>query len=63
MTKLPWSALTKRLTQLNEAELQQMLDDEIATHKRVTVAHRLHQRLSMVRTMRERREIMKRLGE
>ena len=44
-----------------EEEVAQMLDDEITTHKRTAIARRLHQRLCKLRTMRERKELARKL--
>ena len=50
-----------KLPTYTEEEVAQMLDDEIAMHKRTAIARRLHQRLCKLRTMRERRELAARL--
>ena len=46
---------------MSEDELQALLDAEVVGQKRVFVAERLHQRLSAVRTLRERQELMEKL--
>ena len=46
---------------MSEDELQSLLDAEVVGQKRVFVAERLHQRLSAVRTLRERQELMEKL--
>jgi hypothetical protein len=35
-----------------------MLNEEITTYKRVAIAQRLHQRLSKLRSLRERKDIV-----
>lgn len=61
MTKVSWQTLAANLSKYSEAELQQMLDDEVSHHKRTAIARRLHQRFCKLRTMRERRELAARL--
>ena len=61
MTKVSWQVLAVKLPTYTEEEVAQMLDDEIAMHKRTAIARRLHQRLCKLRTMRERRELAARL--
>lgn len=56
-----WRSLNRRLTAMSEDELQSLLDAEVVGQKRVFVAERLHQRLSAVRTLRERQELMEKL--
>lgn len=61
MAKVLWQTLAVNLSKYSEEQVQQMLDDEISTHKRTAIARRLHQRLCKLRTMRERRELAERL--
>ena len=56
-----WRSLNRRLIAMSEDELQALLDAEVVGQKRVFVAERLHQRLSAVRTLRERQELMEKL--
>ena len=49
-----WRELNKRLSGMNEEEVQAMLDAEMAADRRVTVVERLHQRVSALRVTRER---------
>jgi len=56
-----WRSLNRRLNAMTEDELQSLLDAEVVGQKRVFVAERLHQRLSAVRTLRERQELMEKL--
>ena len=52
MAKVLWQTLAVNLSKYSEEQVQQMLDDEISTHKRTAIARRLHQRLFKLRTMR-----------
>ena len=61
MAKVPWQTIAVKLSEYDEPTLERMLDDEINKHKRVAIAKRLHQRLSKLRTMREREELVAQL--
>ena len=61
MAKVSWQTLAVNLSKYTEEEVQQMLDDEINLYKRTAIARRLHQRVCKLRTMRERKEIARRL--
>lgn len=61
MAKVSWQTLAVNLSNYTEEEVQQMLDDEIKLYKRTAIARRLHQRVCKLRTMRERKEIARRL--
>ena len=61
MAKVSWQTLAANLPNYNEEEIQQMLNDEVSTHKRTAIAKRLHQRLCKLRMMRERRELSERM--
>ena len=60
MRKQPdsWRAINRVLRDLTEEELQRMIEVEMSTHRRVVVVERLHQRLSAMRTTRERLALM-----
>jgi len=62
MAKVSWQVIAVKLSEYDEPTLARMLDDEIKKHKRVAIAKRLHQRLSKLRTMRERGELAERMG-
>lgn len=62
MAKVPWQTIAVKLAEYDERTLERMLDDEIHKHKRGAIAKRLHQRLCKLRSMREREEIMARIG-
>jgi hypothetical protein len=49
--------LHKIIMDLSEAELRQMLDDELRGERRRTFMIRLHQRLCALRAQREREEL------
>jgi hypothetical protein len=61
MAKVSWQTLAVKLPSYSEAEVEQMLADEITTHRRGAIARRLHQRLCKLRMARERVEIMERM--
>jgi hypothetical protein len=61
MAKVPWQTIAVKLSEYDEPTLTRMLDEEINKHKRVAIAKRLHQRLSKLRTMREREELVAQL--
>ena len=54
-----WRDLNRKLSLLTEEQVLQLLNDERAGAKRVTVLQRLHQRYTMLRAARERVEILK----
>jgi hypothetical protein len=62
MAKVPWQTIAVKLSEYDEPTLARMLDDEINKHKRIAIAKRLHQRLSKLRTMRERGELVERMN-
>ena len=49
------------LTVATEARVEQLLKEELEQHKRVSYAIRLHQRYTMLRAQRERKDIIERL--
>lgn len=59
MAKVPWQTIAVKLSEYDELTLEQMLDDEINKHKRAAIARRLHQRLCKLRSLRERKELMR----
>lgn len=52
-----WRELTSRLGSLREDELEQMIEDELAGPKRLTLLVRMHQRFTVLRSLRERQEM------
>jgi len=53
-----WRDLNKKLPELSEAAVQQLLQDELVGMRRSTVVVRLHQRLTSLRATRERDELL-----
>ena len=62
MVKVSWQTIAVKLSEYDEPTLERMLSDEIHTHKRAAIAKRLHQRLCKLRSLRERKEIIKRMS-
>lgn len=56
---ITWRNLNSNLSLKSEAEVLTLLNQERATHKRVTVLERLHQRYNTLRVARERVELLK----
>lgn len=56
---LSWRKLNDQLATMSERQVLDMLENERATTKRITVLERLHQRYSTLRAARERAEILK----
>ena len=54
-----WRELNKKLNLLSESEVLALLNAERAGQRRVTFLERLHQRYTMLRCERERREILR----
>ena len=55
---LNWRDLNKILPTLDEDTVKRMLEDERRGEQRVTVLVRLHQRYTILRSARERMEIL-----
>jgi len=53
-----WRELNARLGSLREDELEQLIHEELKGEKRPTLLIRMHQRFSVLRSLRERREIL-----
>jgi len=53
-----WRELNDVLNELNEQKVLTLLNEERTTRRRVTVMTRLHQRYTILRAARERREIL-----
>lgn len=56
---ITWRNLNSNLSLKSEEEVLMLLNQERATHKRVTMLERLHQRYNTLRVARERVEILK----
>ena len=53
-----WRELNARLGSLREDELEQMIREELKGERRPTLLIRMHQRFTVLRSLRERREIL-----
>jgi len=58
MDDVTWRSLAATLNSMSEDNVKQLLDAECVGPKRPIIARRLHQRYSVLRTARERAEIM-----
>lgn len=58
MSHLNWRELNETLNSLDEATVLSLLKDEQKDRQRVTVLTRLHQRYTILRAARERKEIL-----
>lgn len=56
---ITWRKLNSNLSLKSEEEVLILLNQERATHKRVTVLERLHQRYNTLRVARERVELLR----
>ena len=63
MSRVDWRGLAATLNTMSEDEVKRLLDDEMARLRRPSIVKRLHQRYAMLRTARERADLMARLGE
>ena len=59
MKPISWRGLLVKLNQMSEEEVLALLNEERQTHRRASILERLHMRYSVLRTNRERIEIMK----
>ena len=62
MTKVDWRSLAATLNTLSENEIKKVLDFEMDNQRRPSIVRRLHQRFAMLRSARERAELMARLA-
>ena len=53
-----WRTLNARLGSLREDELEQLIQEELCGECRPTLLVRMHQRFTVLRSLRERREIL-----
>ena len=53
-----WRTLNARLGSLREDELEGMIREELKGDRRPTLLIRMHQRFTVLRNLRERREIL-----
>lgn len=57
-----WRELNKKLPEMTEATVQQLLQEEMEGMRRGTVVVRLHQRFTALRATRERDELLNALN-
>lgn len=62
MTKVDWRSLAATLNTLSEDEVKELLDIEMEAQQRPSIVRRLHQRFAMLRSARERAELMDRIS-
>jgi len=55
---LNWRQIMERLHEMSEEELKKMIDEEWRLTRRKSILLRLHQRYTMVRAARERKELL-----
>ena len=60
--KLTWRSLNEQIGTMTEEELLTLLNAERAGRRRLTILERLHQRYSILRGARERKELMREAG-
>ena len=53
-----WFTLNAVLPKRNENQVLAMLDEEVKVHKRPTFIVRIHQRYTVLRAQRERKELL-----
>lgn len=58
-----WHDLNEMLPDCDEATVKQLLEEEIAKHRRAVFIKRLHQRYNAMRVSRERRELLAALAK
>ena len=58
-----WRSLNSFSAVLTEQQAKQMLDYEVENGKRTTFVVRLHQKLTSMRSIRERKELLERCME
>jgi len=56
---ITWRKLNNDLSLMSEEQVLELLDEERAAGKRITVLERLHQRYNTLRVARERVELLK----
>ncbi len=61
--KLTWRSLNEQIGTMTEEELLTILNAERVGARRLTILERLHQRYSILRGARERKELMREAGQ
>lgn len=59
MERYSWRTLNKHLALMTEAQVLELLEAERVGSRRVSILERLHQRYTILRSERERLEIMR----
>ena len=62
-SQLNWFTLNAVLPLKNETQILAMLNDEVQFYKRPTFIVRIHQRYTMLRAQRERKELLERIKQ
>lgn len=62
MVKVDWRSLASTLSIMTETEVKWLLDFEMDNQRRPSIVRRLHQRFAILRSARERAELMARLA-
>ena len=60
--KLTWRSLNSQINTMTEEQLLTLINAERVGAKRLTILERLHQRYSILRGARERKELMQEAG-
>ena len=58
-----WFELNAVLPLKDESQVMKMLDEEVKIYKRPTFIVRIHQRYTMLRAQRERKELLERIKQ
>ena len=58
-----WFELNVVLPKRNESQVLAMLNEEVKVYKRPTFIVRIHQRYTMLRAQRERKELLERIKQ
>jgi hypothetical protein len=58
-----WFELNAVLPLKDESQVMKMLDEEVKVYKRPTFIVRIHQRYTMLRAQRERKELLERIKQ
>ena len=58
-----WFELNAVLPLKDERQVQALLNEEVKVHKRPTFIVRIHQRYTMLRAQRERKELLERIKQ
>lgn len=62
MASMDWLTLNEHLGDMDEAAVLALLNEEVEFYKRRTHVYRIHQRYSMLRKLRERKELLEKIA-